>query len=178
MKSYHLIYNNGSKIGFIVNQYPNNYSHAPICECCEEPMNLLFQLSVDGLVDLPTKGKIIKGFQCKDVDDGGEGDVHLLIDNECYEPLPNSIPVGYEVVEEPDENLNLSNKQFDECAKSKILGLFVLGGDGYIPRSGGHKMNLLFQMDEDPGDMNFATRSLVVFYHIENNELLLESEFL
>ena len=176
MKSFYMRFadpSSGEGIGFLAEE-PLEVEGSPECSCCGGPTCLLFQLQLGELAPAIRRDHPIKGFQCRDVGEGGMPTVYLVADASDHRGELPSIPIGYVAEEDPEDDGSLTVEQLDRCMSSKVLGLFVHAEDpGFIPTCPqcGNPMELLFQLKEDPADFNFADRDLVVFSCAEGHDL-------
>ncbi len=160
-------------VGFLARE-PPPVEGSPECACCGEATALLFQLRLGDLLPAIPRDVLIKGFQCRDVGEGGMPAVYLVADRSDHRGELRAIPVAVEEAEDPDDAGALAVEQLDRCFDSKVSGLFVHAEDpGFIPACGhcGLAMALLFHLSEQPADFNFADRDLVVFFCARGHEL-------
>ncbi len=165
----------GGNLGHLISPAePLAIEGAPECACCGDATSLLFQLALGEVVPEVPRGTLIQGFQCRDVGEGGMPAVQLVAaTSDLMRGLP-ALPVGYLQREDPEDAGSLTVDQLDRAMSSKVLGLFVHAQDPrLIPqcRRCGGPMALLFQLNEEPGDFNFADRDLVVFFCARSHEL-------
>lgn len=164
-------------IGNLATSFPNAEAVWPRCECCDRPMNLLFQFSLQHL--LGASERFLRGFQCTKVDEGGDPAVFAQIGSDRLHLAKGALPVRAEEREETSAPISLNSSELDPRAESKLLGAFVRGGPEWIPkcRKCGSRMSLLLQLAEDPVDYNFGGRDLLVFYCEHESDLTTATEF-